>query len=114
MSLAPRPSSYPLASGERQPQQIVNAIRSLQIGQVSYTGTVTLATQGTGTTPVTQTVVQTPVAGKGQLVFLFPQNADAATEVVTTWAGPVVVNGEFTINHLSNTNIRTFSWMVLG
>jgi len=108
MTLAPRPTSYPLASGERNPQQIVNAVRSLQAGQVNYTGTATL----TGT----QTNISSPIAGKGQLPFPFPQNAAAAAAwaALQIWGPPIATPGVIVFNHTAAPPGCLISWQVLG
>jgi len=112
MSLAPRPSGYPLASGERRPQQLVNAILSLQRGQTNNTGDVTLLINQTSTT------VKNVLAGVGQHVFLFPQTLHAAADLASgnLYAPRVTTAGQFTIFHGSSATLadRTFSWMLIG
>jgi hypothetical protein len=109
MATTPRPSGYPLASGERRPQQIVNAVIALENGQLRYTGDVTVLINKT------TTVVTSVLAGIGQRVFISPQTAVAAAEVATTWAPPVTIAGQFTIHHASNATAgRTWSWLVAG
>jgi len=120
---------YPLASAERKPQQFVNAIRSLQAGQVNYTGDVTLIAGATSTVVSTQvagpslSLVPTHASGapnvqttQGQHVFLFPQTAAAATIMAggTVYAPRVVTPGKFTIYHAVAPAGCTFSWIVLG
>ena len=117
---------YPLSSGERKPQQFVNAIRALQAGQVNFTGDVTLATGAASTVVKTQLagpgLTLNPATGQlvtsqGQRVYLFPQTAQAAAEVATgnLYVPRVTTPGLFTIFHSNNSNAsRTFSWMVLG
>jgi hypothetical protein len=109
MGTTPRPSGYPLASGERRPQQINNAIIALENGQLRFTGEQTVLINQT------TTVVKSLQAGIGQRVFLSPQTAAAAAEVATTWAPNVSIAGQFTIHHPSNgTAGRTWSWIVAG
>jgi hypothetical protein len=109
MATTPRPSGYPLASGERRPQQIVNAVIALEGGQLRFTGDATVLINQT------TTVIKSVLAGIGQHVLISPQTAAAAAEWTSTWAPNVTIAGQFTIHHPSNgTAGRTWSWLVAG
>jgi hypothetical protein len=105
----PRPSGYPLASGERRPQQINNAIIALENGQLRFAGATTVLLNAA------TTVVKSLQAGIGQHVLISPETAAAAAEGPSTWAPPVTIAGQFTIHHPSNsTPGRTWCWIVVG
>ena len=107
MATAPRPSAYPLASGERKPQQQNNAIISLQRGQLAYTGSVTVPV---GKTEIT---VFSPIAGVGQKPYLSAQSSAAA--LTPAWAPPVSVPGQFTIFLTAPAPANcTYSWLCAG
>lgn len=102
---------YPLTSGERKPQQFVNAIRAQQQGQSNNTGDVTLRTGFASTTVITT------LAGTGQRIFLQAQTPTAAIEAISgnLYAPKVATAGQFTIFHSNNATAgRTFSWMIQG
>lgn len=110
---------FPLSSGERNPQQFVNAIRHTFQGHVDCVGVVTLATGSATTTVLAPTAGTGNQSGTvpGSMVWLFPQTAAAATEFVSgnLRVPMVTVPGQFTIFHTNSaTANRTFSWVVLG
>jgi hypothetical protein len=103
-----------LSPAERDLSRIVLAVRQLTEGRSNAVGSVTL-TPDTGT-PVTSTAVAAPNCGPGSAVLLFPQTANAAAALGTTYVPAAdVAAGIFTIRHASAaTTDRTFHFVCLG
>ena len=99
-----------LPQGERDLFRIVAAIRQLILGRNNATGDITL------TAGATTTVVTGPnISGDGG-VWLFPQTANAAGAVATTYVKRTdLIRGQFTITHANAATVdRSFYWVCLG
>lgn len=103
-------SGSTLRPNETDPQVIVSAIRQLFWGRSEAGGVVTLAVNATSTT------VPAVNCGSSSGIFLFPQTADAAAGLATTYVGPAdIKRGAFTIHHTSSAVAdRSFWWIALG
>jgi len=103
-------SGLTLSPSERDLFKIVLAVRQLMEGRSNAVGTVTL---NAGTV---STTVSAPNCGPGSAVFLFPQTANAAAAVATTYVPAVgVTAGQFIIAHANaGTTDRSFCWIALG
>lgn len=99
-----------LQQGERNIQRIVDAIIQLVEGRQNSVGDVTLAAGAT------TTVKAFPNCSKDCRVFLFPETANAAAALPTTFVLRAnIVQGQFTVTHLSNAQTdRTFSFLAIG
>jgi hypothetical protein len=86
---------------------VAGALYDLALGRFDCLGTVTLAAGATSTNK--------SVAGvqAGDLVFLFPQSANAAAAVTTTYVNPAsTIKGRFTVTHSNTaTTDRSFSYL---
>jgi hypothetical protein len=99
-----------LQRGERDLQRIVDAIMQLNEGRQASIGDLTLrANQAT-------TVVSFPNCSTECRVFLFPQTANAAAAVPTTYILKVdILRRQFTINHANNAQTdKDFSFLCIG
>jgi hypothetical protein len=86
---------------------LANAIRQLQQGRSNATGSFTITPNATTTT------VTAPCATSSSYIALFPQTADAANDMATTYA--IAANGQFTVHHAANARSdRTFGFEVRG
>jgi hypothetical protein len=103
-------SGNPPNSNEKDPFQIVRAIRNLFEGRRNTTGTVTL-TQSVATTTVTH-----PNFGADSVPVLTPMHANAAAEIGNgTMYISTRAQGSFTITHANSaTANRTFSYCFDG
>lgn len=95
------------------PEAIAAAVNAILSGKINAFGTVTLAT-GAGSTVVTD-----PRVGVNSVVFLFPQTANAATELgngtIYVVATDNINKTSFKITHANSaTTLRTFSWLLIG
>lgn len=99
-----------VAVGEKDIFKIVQTVRQLCEGHNNATGTVTLRASQT------TTVVAAPNCAPGSAVFLFPQTANAAAVVASTYVlAANVIKEQFTITHPSNGNTdKTFWYVTLG
>lgn len=92
-------------------QDVINqAVAQLQQGRDNATGTVTL------TAGAASTVVKAPNCSPSSGVFLFPQTANAAAAVATTYIpASAVGKGQFTITHANNAQVdKIFFYRVSG
>lgn len=99
-----------LRRGERDPQRIIDAIMQLATGRQDSVGDVTLRpNQAT-------TVVSFANCSTDSRVFLFPQTANAAAAVPTTYILQAdILRRSFTIRHANNAQVdKTFSYLVIG
>jgi|SRR6185436_5694343 len=99
-----------LRPGDRDPQRIVDAIIQNSEGRQDSVGDVTLrANQAT-------TVVSFPNCSTDCRVFLFPQTANAAAAVATTYILRAnILRRQFTISHANNAQTdKTFSFLCIG
>lgn len=95
---------------ERDPQRIVEAIIELGQGRQNSIGDVTLrANQAT-------TVVAFPNVSADSRVFLFPQTANAAAALATTFIlKDNIIRKQFTISHANNAQVdKTFGFLCIG
>lgn len=107
--------------GERDPQRIVDAIIQLTQGRQNSVGTVTL-TANQATTVVTKSAPVGSITdaaancSPGARIFLFPQTANAAAALATTFISTAnIILRQFTINHANNAQTdRTFSFLIIG
>jgi hypothetical protein len=86
------------------------ALQGLAQGRSNAVGSVTLrASQAT-------TTVLAPNCGAGSKVFLFPETANAAAVVATTYIlSANITPGQFVITHASDADTdQTFSYVCLG
>lgn len=92
------------------PRRLYDAITQLIQGRGNYVGVVTLRAGQT------TTVVSFVNCSTGCNPVLYPQTANAAAVVPTTFIlAANVLNGSFTISHASSTNTDlTFSFSCLG
>lgn len=99
-----------LQRGERDPQRIVDSIIQIVEGRQNSIGDVTLRAGQT------ITVVPFQNCSKDCRVFLFPQTANAAAAVPTTYILRVdILQRSFTITHANaGTTDRTFSFLAIG
>lgn len=99
-----------LQPGERDPQRIVDAIIQLVQGRQNSVGDVTLRAGQTTTT------VSFPNCSKDCRVFLFPQTANAAAAVATTYIQRAdILQRSFTITHANaGSTDRAFSFLAIG
>lgn len=99
-----------IQQGERDLQRIVDAVRQLVEGRQNSVGDVTLRAGQT------TTVVAFPNCSNGCRVFLFPQTANAAAAVPTTYVQRGdILQRSFTITHANaGTGDRTFSFICIG
>lgn len=99
-----------LRRGERDPQKIVDAIMQLAAGRQNSVGDVTLRANQTTTS------VSFANCSDQCRVFLFPQTANAAAAVPTTYIlAADVLRGQFTITHANNAQVdKTFSFACIG
>lgn len=97
-------------TNERDPSKFAFAIQQLAAGRSNATGSLTLRASQTTTT------VTAPNCGAGSAVFLFPQTANAAAVVASTYVlAANVTAGQFIVTHPSNANTdKTFSYVCLG
>jgi hypothetical protein len=95
---------------EKDLTKFAAAIQGLAQGRSNAVGVVTLRASQTTTT------VLAPNCGAGSAVFLFPQTANAAAVVASTYIlAANVAPGNFVITHPSNSNTdKTFSYVCLG
>jgi hypothetical protein len=99
-----------LQRGTRDPQRVIDAIVQLGEGRQNSVGDVTLrANQAT-------TVVTFPNCSSDARVFLFPQTANAAAALATTFILKAnILRGSFTISHANNAQAdKTFSFLCIG
>lgn len=103
-------SGLTLSPSERDLFKIVMAVRQLMEGRSNAVGDVTL-TANAGTT-----TVSAPNCGPGSKVVLFPQTANAAAAVPTTYITLAnITAGQFVITHANNAQTdKSFSWVALG
>lgn len=99
-----------LSVGETSLVRIVQAIVELVTGRQNSVGDVTL------TPSATTTVVTFPNCSKDCRVILFPQTANAAAALATTFIPKAaILQKQFTITHASNAQIdKTFSFLCIG
>lgn len=99
-----------LQQGERNLQRFIDAINEIVGGRQNSVGDVTLAAGAT------TTVVSFPNCSKDCRVFLFPQTANAAAALLTTYILRAnIVQKQFTISHASAVTMdRTFSFLAIG
>jgi ribosomal protein L1 len=99
-----------LQPGERDPQRIVDSIIQLTQGRQNSVGDVTLRDGQVTTT------VSFPNVSKDSRIFLFPQTANAAAAVPTTYILKAnILQKSFTITHANaGTTDRTFSFLAIG
>ncbi len=97
-------------SNEKDLTKFAFAIQQLAAGRSNAVGSVTLRDGETTTT------VAAPNCGAGSHVFLFPQTANAAAVVATTYVlATNVTAGQFIITHASDADTdQTFSYVCLG
>jgi hypothetical protein len=99
-----------LQKGEKDIQRIVDAVMQLVEGRQNSIGDVTLrANQAT-------TVVAFPNCSKDCRVFLFPQTANAAAALATTYILKAnILQRSFIITHASNAQSdKTYSFLCAG
>src|SRR5262245_30443504 len=108
-------SGLTLSPAERDLFRIVMAVRQLMEGRSNAVGTVTLQAGATSTT------VAAPTCGPSSAIFLFPQTANAAAALATTYVAPSSTPplnpapGSFVITHANNAQAdRTFWYVALG
>lgn len=99
-----------LSRSERDPQRIVDAIIQLIEGRSNAVGDITL------TPGATSTVVSFPNVSTDARVFLFPQTANAAAAMATTYIKKADIDrGVFVITHANNAQAdRDFSFLCIG
>lgn len=99
-----------LQVSERDPARIVQAIIELVSGRQNSVGDVTLRANNTTTTVVF------PNCSTGARVFLFPQTANAAAALATTYVKIAdIIRKQFVITHANNAQLdRVFSFLVIG
>lgn len=99
-----------LQRGERDLQRIVDAIIQLNEGRQASVGDVTLRDGQT------TTVVSFPNCSTECRVFLFPQTANAAAAVPTTYIPKAgILRRQFTIVHLDAVTLdRSFHFLCIG
>lgn len=99
-----------LLVGETRIPRIVQAVIELVMGRQNSVGDATLAA---GTTT---TVVSFENCSKDCRVFLFPQTANAAAALATTYILRAnIVQRQFTVTHANaGTTDRTFSFLCIG
>ena len=99
-----------LQRGERDLQRIVDAIIQLVTGRSNSVGDVTL------TASAASTVVAFPNCSRDCRVFLFPQTANAAAALATTYILKAnILQGSFTITHANNAQVdKSFSFICVG
>jgi hypothetical protein len=99
-----------LQRGERDLQRIVDAIIQLVGGRQNSVGDVTLRDGQTTTT------VTFPNCSSECRVFLFPQTANAAAALATTYILKAnITRGAFTITHANNAQTdKEFSFVCIG
>lgn len=99
-----------LAKGERDLGRIVDAVNELVEGRQNSIGDVTL------TAGATTTVVSFPNCSKDCRVFLFPQTANAAAALATTFIPKAaILQKQFTITHANAATLdRSFSFICIG
>lgn len=93
------------------PRDIIVAVNQALKGKINSCGTVTL-TAGAATTTVTNQFV-----GVDSVVLLFPQKANAAAVVASTYVDPAdyVSGTSFLIRHPNNANVdKTFGFLIVG
>ncbi len=95
---------------ERDLQKIVDSIIQLNQGRQASVDDVTL------TPGAAATVVSFPNVSKDSRVFLFPQTANAAAAMPTTYIlRAEILQRSFTIRHANNAQAdRTFSFLAIG
>jgi len=97
---------------EKDPQKQNRIIQQLIEGRSNAVGSVTLTHDGIATT----TTVTATTCGPNSGVWLFPQTANAAAVVATTYV--LVTNvtpGQFIVTHATTVNADvTFWWVCLG
>jgi len=95
---------------ERNIQEIVDTVREVAVGRQDSIGDVTLRAGQT------TTVVPFQNCSKDCRVFLFPQTANAAGAVATTYILRAdIIQRQFTITHASaGSTDRTFSFVAIG
>lgn len=99
-----------LARAETNIQRIVDAVRQLISGRSNAVGVVTLTANAASTTVTGQNV------GEDSQVVMFPNTANAAAALATTYIPQAtIVRGSFVIQHANNAQVdKTFSWMAFG
>ena len=99
-----------LQRGERDPQRIVDSIIELIQGRQNSVGDVTLRANQT------TTVVSFPNCSKDCRVFLFPQTANAALAVTSTYVLKAnILQKSFIITHANNAQTdKDFSFLCIG
>lgn len=99
-----------LQRGEKDIQRIVDAIIQLNEGRQASVGDVTLRASQT------TTVVSFPNCSTECRVFLFPQTANAAAALATTYILKTnILRRQFTITHASNGQTdKDFSFLCIG
>lgn len=99
-----------LQPGEKDITRIVSAIIQLVQGRQNSVGDVTL------TPSVTSTTVSFQNCSTGCRVFLFPQTANAAAALATTYIlATNILQGSFVITHANNAQIdKSFSFLCIG
>jgi len=103
-------SALVLSPQEKDPFKIVAAINQLTQGRSNAVGSVTLTANAASTT------VAAPNCAAGSAIFLFPQTANAAAALATTYVQAANVSKQqFVITHANNAQTdRTFWWVALG
>lgn len=96
--------------GEQGIHRIVDILRQLIEGRSNAVGSVTL-TANAATSTVTANA-----CGPNSAVFLFPQTANAAAALATTYIAPATVTPrQFIITHANNSQTdKTFYYVCLG
>jgi hypothetical protein len=99
-----------LQRGERDLQRIVDSIIQLNEGRGLNVGDVTLRASQTTTT------VNFPNCSKDCRIFLFPQTANAAAALATTYVLKTnILQRSFIITHASNIQTdKNFSFLCIG
>lgn len=97
-----------IATSEKDPVKIVQAIQQLEQGRSNATGICKL------TAGATTTVVVAPNCGAGSKPSLTARTANAAAALATTYVS-AVGNGSFTLTHANNAQTdRDFFWTAFG
>lgn len=97
----------PLYVLEKRIEKVVEAVNLLVKGRSNAAGSVTLTTSSATST------VTNPVVGKDAKVQLTPADANAASEVASTYVSSVA-DGSFVITHPNNGDTRVWYWHAVG
>ena len=103
-------SGFSVSAQEKDPAAFATAIQELYAGRSNASGSVTLAAGAAST------VVAAMNCAPQAAVFLFPQTANGAAAIPSTFVAPANVRaGSFTINHANNAQTdRTFFYVCIG